>query len=57
MPSPRWAAPLEQALGYSPADVPTLPGRTLVLVDRSDSMWPAPQAHSPASTIAEPGGS
>ncbi|MEU5660417.1 TROVE domain-containing protein [Streptomyces sp. NPDC047737] len=38
-PSPRWADPLEQALGHSLAAVPTLPGRTLVLVDRSDSMF------------------
>ncbi|MEU5170520.1 TROVE domain-containing protein [Streptomyces mutomycini] len=38
-PSPRWAAPLERALGHSLAGVPTLPGRTLVLVDRSDSMF------------------
>ncbi|MFE4692349.1 TROVE domain-containing protein [Streptomyces sp. NPDC056749] len=38
-PSPRWAAPLEQALGHSLAEVPALPGRTLVLVDRSDSMF------------------
>ncbi|MFB6477691.1 TROVE domain-containing protein [Streptomyces virginiae] len=35
----RWAYPLEQALGHSLADVPALPGRTLVLVDRSGSMW------------------
>lgn len=38
-PSPRWAAPLEQALGHSLANVPALPGRTLILVDRSDSMF------------------
>ncbi|MFF8377879.1 TROVE domain-containing protein [Streptomyces sp. NPDC015661] len=38
-PSPRWAAPLESALGHSLANVPTLPGRTLILVDRSDSMF------------------
>ncbi|MCX4825801.1 TROVE domain-containing protein [Streptomyces sp. NBC_01142] len=38
-PSPRWAAPLERALGHSLANVPTLPGRTLILVDRSDSMF------------------
>lgn len=35
----RWAYPLEQALGYSLANVPALPGRTLVLVDRSGSMF------------------
>lgn len=38
-PSLRWAYPLEQALGHSLANVPALPGRTLVLVDRSPSMW------------------
>ncbi|QIJ60741.1 TROVE domain-containing protein [Streptomyces sp. JB150] len=38
-PSPRWAAALERALGHSLANVPTLPGRTLILVDRSDSMF------------------
>ncbi|MFF7445181.1 MULTISPECIES: TROVE domain-containing protein [unclassified Streptomyces] len=38
-PSLRWAYPLEQALGHSLANVPVLPGRTLVLVDRSGSMW------------------
>ncbi|WP_405762580.1 TROVE domain-containing protein [Streptomyces sp. NBC_00045] len=38
-PSLRWAYPLEQALGRSLANVPALPGRTLVLVDRSGSMW------------------
>ncbi|GGY42911.1 RNA-binding protein [Streptomyces tanashiensis] len=38
-PSPRWAAPLERALGHSLANVPALPGRSLILVDRSDSMF------------------
>ncbi|QES47970.1 TROVE domain-containing protein [Streptomyces venezuelae] len=38
-PSLRWAYPLEQALGHALANVPALPGRTLVLVDRSGSMW------------------
>jgi hypothetical protein len=38
-PSLRWAWPLEQALGHSLAGVPSLPGRTLVLVDRSGSMF------------------
>ncbi|MFE5589066.1 TROVE domain-containing protein [Streptomyces sp. NPDC056549] len=38
-PSPRWAAPLERALGHSLSNVPALPGRTLILVDRSDSMF------------------
>ncbi|MGW7414224.1 TROVE domain-containing protein [Streptomyces sp. NPDC054863] len=38
-PSLRWAYPLEQALGHSLANVPRLKGRTLVLVDRSGSMF------------------
>ncbi|MBZ4318965.1 TROVE domain-containing protein [Streptomyces huiliensis] len=38
-PSPRWADALERALGHSLANVPSLPGRTLILVDRSDSMF------------------
>ncbi|MEU0834287.1 TROVE domain-containing protein [Streptomyces sp. NPDC005969] len=38
-PSLRWAYPLEQALGHSLAQVPALHGRTLILVDRSGSMW------------------
>jgi hypothetical protein len=38
-PSLRWAWPLEQALGHSLASIPVLSGRTLVLVDRSPSMW------------------
>ena len=38
-PSLRWAYPLERALGHSLANVPALGGRTLVLVDRSGSMW------------------
>jgi hypothetical protein len=37
-PSLRWAYPLEQALSYSLANIPALPGRTLVLVDTSTSM-------------------
>lgn len=39
VPSLRWAYPLEQALGASLANVPSLHGRTLVLVDRSGSMF------------------
>lgn len=35
----RWGWPLEQALNHSLANIPELPGRTLVLVDRSPSMW------------------
>ncbi|WP_405571322.1 TROVE domain-containing protein [Streptomyces sp. NBC_01167] len=38
-PSPRWAQSLETALSHSLAHVPALPGRTLVLVDRSGSMF------------------
>ncbi|NUW30755.1 TROVE domain-containing protein [Nonomuraea sp. SMC257] len=38
-PSLRWAYPLEQALGHSLANVPALKGRTLILVDRSGSMF------------------
>jgi hypothetical protein len=34
----QWAAPLETALQYSTANIPELPGRTLVLVDTSGSM-------------------
>lgn len=37
-PSLRWGYPLEQALGHSLANIPELPGRTLVLVDTSASM-------------------
>jgi hypothetical protein len=37
-PSLRWAYALEQALNHSLVSVPTLPGRTLVLVDTSGSM-------------------
>lgn len=38
-PSLRWSYALERALGHSLSNVPVLPGRTLVLVDRSGSMW------------------
>ncbi|SCF74174.1 TROVE domain-containing protein [Streptomyces sp. Ncost-T10-10d] len=38
-PSQRWAVALERALGHALANVPPLPGRTLILVDRSDSMF------------------
>lgn len=37
-PSLRWSYPLEQALGHSLANIPKLPGRTLILVDTSTSM-------------------
>lgn len=45
-PSLRWAYPLEKALGLSLANVPALKGRTLVLVDRSGSMFDAVSAKS-----------
>ncbi|WP_370374186.1 TROVE domain-containing protein [Catenulispora sp. GP43] len=35
----RWSRALETALGHSLGNVPSLPGRTLVLVDRSGSMF------------------
>ncbi|WP_330301315.1 TROVE domain-containing protein [Streptomyces sp. NBC_00503] len=38
-PSPRWSAQLELALSRSLANVPALPGRTLIMVDRSGSMF------------------
>lgn len=38
-PSLRWAYALEQALAHSLANVPALKGRTLILVDRSGSMF------------------
>jgi hypothetical protein len=39
-PSLRWAHALEQALNHSLANVPQLKGSTLILVDRSPSMFP-----------------
>jgi hypothetical protein len=39
-PSLRWAHALEQAIGHSLANVPRLKGSTLILVDRSPSMFP-----------------
>lgn len=39
-PSLRWAHALEQALNHSLANVPRLKGTTLILVDRSPSMFP-----------------
>lgn len=35
----RWGSALEKALTISLDSVPALPGRTLILVDRSPSMW------------------
>ena len=40
-PSLRWAYPLERALNLSLENVPALKGRSLILVDRSLSMWQA----------------
>ncbi|MET8627154.1 TROVE domain-containing protein [Kitasatospora sp. NPDC004669] len=45
-PSLRWGHALETALGHSLANVPELPGRTLVLVDRSGSMFDRPSAQT-----------
>jgi hypothetical protein len=39
-PSLRWGHALERALAHSLACVPALPGRSLILVDRSPSMFP-----------------
>lgn len=55
-PSLRWAHALEQALGHSLANVPRLPGSTLILVDRSPSMFPGYGFSTPNSsdiTLAE----
>ncbi|MFC9794704.1 TROVE domain-containing protein [Streptomyces sp. NPDC127584] len=49
-PERQWASALEAALGHSLANVPALPGRTLILVDRSDSMfWDTVSARSKLS--------
>ncbi|KUF13795.1 TROVE domain-containing protein [Streptomyces silvensis] len=45
-PSLRWSYPLERALGHSLGNVPALPGRSLILVDRSGSMWAPLSARS-----------
>jgi hypothetical protein len=46
VPSLRWAWPLERALSLSLANVPELRGRTLILVDRSGSMFDGVSARS-----------
>ena len=46
VPSLRWGHALEQALNASLASVPRLPGRTLILVDRSGSMFDRPSPKS-----------
>ena len=45
-PSLRWSYPLERALSLSLANVPALKGRTLILVDRSGSMFDGVSAKS-----------
>ncbi|WP_369183441.1 TROVE domain-containing protein [Streptomyces sp. Y1] len=45
-PSLRWGHALETALAHSLANVPELPGRTLILVDRSGSMFDRPSAQT-----------
>ncbi|WP_129309793.1 TROVE domain-containing protein [Streptomyces sp. L2] len=52
-PSLRWSYPLERALGHSLANVPALPGRTLVLVDRSGSMFWSPVSERSQLTRAD----
>jgi hypothetical protein len=55
-PSLRWGHALDRALQASLANLPALPGRTLVLVDTSASMtqraWSARSAMTPAKTAA-----
>lgn len=46
VPSLRWSYPLEKALGLSLANVPEMKGRTLILVDRSGSMFDTVSAKS-----------
>jgi hypothetical protein len=46
VPSLRWSYPLEKALSASLANVPELGGRTLILVDRSGSMFDTVSAKS-----------
>ncbi|KJK58515.1 TROVE domain-containing protein [Saccharothrix sp. ST-888] len=45
-PSLRWGHALERALAHSLSNVPALPGRTLILVDRSGSMFDRPSAQT-----------
>ncbi|MGW5173094.1 TROVE domain-containing protein [Streptomyces sp. NPDC004082] len=55
-PSLRWAHALEQALNHSLSNVPRLKGSTLILVDRSPSMFPGYGFSTPNSsdiTLAE----
>lgn len=48
-PSLRWAWPLEQALNHSLQNIPSLHGRTLILVDQSGSMFASVSKHSEAT--------
>lgn len=50
-PSLRWGHALEIALGYSLPNIPELPGRTLVLVDTSNSMTNALSVKSKVTAI------
>lgn len=45
----RWGHALETALRHSLSNLPTLTGRTLILVDQSPSMFPGPQYSGSAS--------
>ncbi|WP_370410001.1 TROVE domain-containing protein [Streptomyces fradiae] len=49
-PSLRWGHALEKALGHSLSHVPVLAGRTLILVDRSPSMFPGYGYSTPNSS-------
>jgi len=49
----RWAWPLQQALTSSLANVPRLPGKVLILVDRSPSMWLQPFSEHSQMTWAD----
>lgn len=55
-PSLRWGHALEQVLGHSLVNVPQLTGATLILVDRSPSMFPGYHFSTPGQsdiTLAE----
>ncbi|MFJ1609146.1 TROVE domain-containing protein [Streptomyces sp. NPDC088253] len=49
-PSLRWAHAIERALSHSLVNVPRLSGRTLILVDRSPSMFPGYHFSTPNSS-------
>lgn len=52
-PSLRWAWPLEQAVNLSLSNVPALKGKTLILVDRSGSMWDGKLSKNSTLTYAD----